>query len=52
MQELVRLPVINDAASKDEIRDAAEELLALETDVDLQKDLLRQPQSEDRRVAG
>ena len=52
MREPVRLPVINDDATKEEIKAAAEELLSLESDVDLKKELLNQSISEDRKVAG
>ena len=52
MRDYIRLPIINDNATKEEIKTMAEELLALESDVDLREDPTSQPTADYARVAG
>ena len=52
MQDRIRLPIINDNATKEDIRAMAEELLALDSDIDLREDLTEQPTDDHTRVAG
>lgn len=51
MQDRVRLPIINDNATQEEINAMAEELLALDSDIDLREELTPQPTANDSRVA-